>query len=195
MCCSTNACFPQPWVGLPQSAALPRTNMLSLPGPRVCPHWAPEQHKAAPRVEALGAYPAWAGALSTGEQPSRAQSVREPEGAHRTIEVARQPALAATGKQDPPSALPHSPPVGLWNRLAPGKNEGSNIWTVPQLPRHKSKEQAGLDLDKRQEAASMLPLVIFHRNVVLSQSHPAWTGTEMPIAKLWRLSWPKALRP
>lgn len=98
--------------------------------PRVCPHWAPKQHKA-PWVGALGAHPAHAGALSAEEQPSKVQSIMELRGAYRAIEVTRQPALAAARKQDPSSALSHSPPVDLWKRPTPGKNEGSSIWTVP----------------------------------------------------------------
>ena len=119
-----------------------------------------------------------AGALSTGEEPPKVQSIRELQGTYRA-----------------PVGL--SPPVGLnhlWKRPAPGRTKAPASGQCPSC-QDASRGQADLGLDKRQEAAPTVALVTFHRNVLLPQSHAARTRTEVQTAMLWRFQWPRALGP
>lgn len=165
--------LPQPWGASVQSAFLPKTDW-TVPHPartRGLP--CSTKHSrwglwalALPREESGRSSQPWGAALQGSEHQGT-------QGACRALVAAAQ---AASGKQNPP-ALPHSPPGGLnhvWKRPTLGEDGDSGIRTGPQLP---GVGQSGLSFNKRQGAAPIRPLLMFPRNVLPSQSHPAWTGT------------------
>lgn len=143
--CSLNARLPSHGVNLPYQL-LAQREMRPCQGQRGHPHLAPLQHKG---LEA--------GAFHVGEQPPSAHSTREPG----ELRALGQPALAAPGKQDfLLSSAPLStsrPQSSVEKACSPDTGVG----------------HAGLSMNKGQEAAPILPWDIFHRNVLLYQSHLA----------------------
>lgn len=178
-CAAHQMLLPQLWGASVQSAILPKTDSTvpHLPGP--------EGSHAAQSIPdgGSGHQPcpgrSQAGVLSPGEQPSRAQSIREPgEPAGPWWQQHKQL------QESKPSRSAHSPPRGLnhvWKRPTPGEDGDLGVRTGPPLP---GVGQSGLSLNKRQGAAPIQPLLMFPRNVLPSQSHPAWTGRHMRIETL-----------